>query len=187
VLLSVNGKGHRGSAKIGVFKPTSTAKVRSAFLFVATTRWGGAHINLNGQKISTWKAEATNRVNWRLSFTNYYADVTEMIRKTVDDAPEGELFIGVLETSNRRRIEGEVLAVIFEDPEVLVPDNSVSLLFGALQSGGDEFIIKLASPITDEDLKHAETIINFSIGISYGYQSYHHRRQYTEVVSGRLS
>jgi hypothetical protein len=177
VLLSVNGIGHHGSSTIGVLKPSLTAVVRKAFLF-ATTHGGDAHVTLNGAAI-TWDGTATN-----IYLHSFYADVTYVVKPTVDAASAGELFIPVVETSNVGGTDGEVLAVIFEDPASLVPDNSVTLLFGALNSAGDSFALNLASPITAADLADPDLIIDLTLGIGFGYQP---GGQFSLVVSGRLS
>jgi hypothetical protein len=164
VLLSVNGIGHTGSSSIGVLKPSSTAVVRKAFLFATTYTNGGAHVTLHGDAI-TWDGTATNGY-----LHSFYADVTLVVAQTVDAAIAGELFIPVVETSNAGGTDGEVLAVIFEDPTALVPDNSVSLLFGALSSAGDTFAVNLASPITAADLADPNLIMDLSLGIGFGFQ-----------------
>jgi hypothetical protein len=179
VLLSVNGIGHTGISSIGVLKPSSTAVVRKAFLF-ATTYSGVANIKLNGVAVGPpWDGVADNAF-----LHSFYADVTSVVKPTVDAAPAGELFIPVEEFANAAGTDGEVLAVIFEDPLALVPDNSVSLLFGALNSAGDTFIINLASPITAVDLADPNLVMDLSLGIGYGNQP---GGQFSLVVSGRLS
>jgi hypothetical protein len=183
VLLSVNGIGHTGSSSIGVLKPSSTAVVRKAFLF-ATGRKGDAKVTLEGVPI-VWDGTATNPF---LDLRSFYADVTSVVKSTVDAASAGELFIPVVETSNADLTDGEVLAVIFEDPTALVPDNSVSLLFGALNSAGDNFalnLLNLASPITAADLADPDLIMDLSLGIGFGYQGT--GKQFSLVVSGHLS
>jgi hypothetical protein len=162
VLLSLNGKGHTGISSIGVLKPSATATVRSAFLFASTTFGGGAHVKLNGVQV-VWDGTAAQHV-----FESQYADVTALVKPDIDIAGAGELFIPVQETANAQRTDGEVLAVIFED--LLLPDNSVSLLFGALASAGDSFTINLASPITVADLVDPNLIMDLSLGIGFGFQ-----------------
>jgi hypothetical protein len=179
VFLSVNGKGHTGSGLIGVLKPSPTAVVRKAFLF-ATTNRGNADVSLNGLPI-TWDGTASNS-----NYGSFYADVTSVVKQTVDAATTGELFISVVETTNAGGTDGEVLAVIFEDPSALVSDNSVSLLFGALNQAGDSFAINLASPITAADLSNPDLTMDMSIGIGFGYQSGSYGGQFSLVVSGRL-
>jgi hypothetical protein len=127
----------------------------------------------------TWDDTATNSY-----LESFYGDVTSVVKTTVDAATASELFIPVDETSNSANTDGEVLPVIFEDPTALVPDNTVSLLFGALNSAGDTFIINLASPITAVDLADPNLVMDLSLGIGYGNQP---GGQFSLVVSGRLS
>jgi hypothetical protein len=126
----------------------------------------------------TWDDTATNSY-----LESFYGDVTSVVKTTVDAATASELFIPVDETSNSANTDGEVLPVIFEDPTALVPDNSVSLLFGALNSAGDTFALSLATPITAVDLADPDLIMGLSLGIGFGYQG----SQFSTVVSGRLS
>jgi hypothetical protein len=180
VLLSVNGIGHSGSSSIGVLKPSSTAVVRKAFLFASTNRGVDAVVSLNGVPITWDDTASTNSI-----LKSFYADVTSVVKTTVDAATAGELFIPVEETSNSANTDGEVLAVIFEDPTALVPDNSVSLLFGAQDSA--TFAINLASPITAVDLADPDLIMDLSLGLGFGFQSESSQNQFSTVVSGRLS
>lgn len=62
--------------------------------------------------------------------------------------------------------DGEILAVIFDDPNQKT-DNTIVLLFGAQAIGGDTFSIKTAQPI---DLTDPNLAIDMGLGISYGYQ-----------------
>src|SRR5262249_17268562 len=63
-------------------------------------------------------------------------------------------------------IDGEVLAVIFDDP-AQTTDNTVALLFGAQSTSGDTFSVLLGDPIdkTDPNLS-----LDMSLGISFGFQ-----------------
>jgi hypothetical protein len=74
-------------------------------------------------------------------------------------------------------------------PAILVPDNSVSLLFGALDSDGDTFTVTLASALSAEDIADEALIMDLSLGIGFGFQSDPPTDiiQSSEVVSGRLS
>jgi hypothetical protein len=184
VVLSLNGKGHDGASSIGVRKPSANAVVRSAFLFATTYNTGGAHVKLNGAAAPiVWDGTATN------SFLHsFYADVTTLVKPTIDAAlVAGELFIPVEEIANAAGTDGEVLAVIFDDPANQAPLNSVSLLFGALASAGDSFTINLAAPITLDDINDPNLIMDLSLGIGFGFQTPTYKVQFSEVVSGCLS
>jgi hypothetical protein len=171
VLLSINGKGHAGSDTIGVMKPSGTAVVRTAFLFATTiTADQGmqgipADVKLNGVQIE-WDGMKTN------SFLgSFYKDVTTIVKDLIDSSDPGELFIDVEEVSNIEGTDGEILAVIFEDPTAdPVPDNSIALLFGALDSEGDSFDILLENPITQANIDDPNLVIDLSLGIGFGFQ-----------------
>jgi hypothetical protein len=180
VILSVNGKGHSGSSSIGVLKPSSTAVVRSAFLFVTTHYGVVPGVKLNGVSIP-WDGTAANSDS-SLDLHSFYADVTTVVKPTVDGKSAGELFLPVVETSHATVNDGEVLAVIFEDP-ALVSDNSISLLFGALNSAGDSFQVTFYSPIAATDLSDPSIIMDLSLGIGFGSQA--HMNQFSHVVSGQ--
>jgi hypothetical protein len=184
VLLSINGKGYTDSSQIGVLKPSATAVVRKAFLFATTRNFGiggDPDVILNGVSID-WEAQAINDF-----LDSFFADVTDVVKVTIDAAPAGELFIDVEEAANTLNIDGQVLAVIFEDPTALVPDNSVSLLFGALDSAGDTFTVNLAAPLTAADIADPNLIVDLSLGIGFGFQTASELAQFSQVVSRRLS
>jgi hypothetical protein len=188
VLLSINGNGYIGSDTIGVNKPSMTAKVRKAYLFATTyngrdasgvIQFVDADVILNSVPID-WDGTATNDI-----FRSFYADVTSVIKPTVDAVVSvGEVLIDVEEVTNTSGTDGEVLAVIFEDPIALVADNSVSLLFGALSSAGDSFTINLGAPLTPGDINDPNLIMDLSLGIGFGFQSATISSQFSLVVSG---
>jgi hypothetical protein len=168
VLLSINGKGHAGSDTIGVMKPSGTAVVRTAFLFATTVTAEQdieANVKLNGEQI-IWDGMKKNTI-----FGSFYKDVTTIVKDLIDSSDPGELFIDVEEVSNIEGTDGEILAVIFEDPTAdPVPDNSIALLFGALDSEGDSFDILLENPITQANIDDPNLVIDLSLGIGFGFQ-----------------
>jgi hypothetical protein len=182
VLLSINGKGYTGTSTIGVRKPSATAVVLKAFLFASTFNGVAADVKLNGDLIP-WDGTATNGF-----LDSFYAEVTNVVKATIDVfGGPGDLQIDVEEVTNTGGTDGQVLAVIFEDPAILVPDNSVSLLFGALDSDGDTFTVTLASALSAEDIADTDLIVDLSLGIGFGFQSSSVLDQNSTVVSGRLS
>ena len=72
----------------------------------------------------------------------------------------------ILEGSNTALIDGEILAVIFDDPSQ-VNNNTIVLLFGAQNVNGDTFNVGLSSAI---DKSKSGFALNMSLGISYGAQ-----------------
>ena len=63
-------------------------------------------------------------------------------------------------------MDGEILAVILDDPTVTT-SGSVTLMYGAQQTSGDTFNVALADPVNLSDPNFG---MNLSLGISYGFQ-----------------
>lgn len=175
--LSLDGSGsNSGSASIRFQKPAG-ATVRRAFLYAASTGFTGYQLSngivaLNGHPVN-WDATIANGIH---SY-NAEGEVTSIVKPLIDAAPAGIGSITVTE-GNPYYVEGEVLAVVFDDPSQQ-QDNTVTLLFGAQQTTGDNFGISLANPLdkTDPNLK-----MDMSLGISYGYQSGSYMSQSSTVT-----
>jgi hypothetical protein len=168
VYMSLDGTGTNDPAGAAVFvdKRSSGATVQSAYLLAATTpssQVADGNIALNGTSISFDPAHSATGV---LSIQSVWADVTSIVKPIVDAAPTGTVAFTASEPSNTSGIDGEILAVIMNDPS-LPTDNTVSLQFGALNSAGDTYSIGLASPLNLSDPNLALTM---SIGDSFGYQ-----------------
>ncbi|HEX4829985.1 MAG TPA: Ig-like domain-containing protein [Trebonia sp.] len=98
-----------------------------------------------------------------------WTDVTSIVRPVVDTAPAGNVSFTVTEpntTDEADNIDGEILAVIMQDP-ALPTDNTVSLEFGALKATGDNYSIGLAQPL---NLANKNLALTMSIGDSWSYQ-----------------
>lgn len=171
--LSVDGLGTLSSTgTIQVQKPAG-ATVRSAYLAAATTGFSGVrlvagNVTLDGAGFP-WIYETPSSI----SSWNYWADVTGIVKPKVDAAAAGRVDFTVGESSTSG-IDGEVLAVIFEDPNQMSL-NTVVLLFGAQAVGGDTFNITLAEPIDPTD---PFLVLDMGLGISYGFQG---GGQYSQV------
>jgi hypothetical protein len=149
IFLSVNGVGtNNGGTQIGVLKPLASATVKSAFLF-ATTHGSAPFVVLNAVGPILWDNTAVNPSATYLK--SNVADVTSVVKSTLDAAHAGESFISVLETANTNSVDGEVLAVIFEDA-AFPQGTSVTLFLGAQDSNGDSFTLNFADPLTASDL-----------------------------------
>jgi hypothetical protein len=96
---------------------------------------------------------------------NHWAEVTSLVKPKIDAAPTGRVDFTITEIDSAT-IEGELLAVIFDNPTELTT-NTVVLLFGTQSSRGSRFGVNLLQPVdtTDPDLA-----IQLSLGISYGAQ-----------------
>jgi lysophospholipase L1-like esterase len=107
----------------------------------------------------------TNQVATGIDSYNYFADVTSAVKPTLDSAPAVPVAISVAEP-NPSLTEGEILEVIYDDPSVAV-DQTVSILYGALNPSGDSYNVMLTAPIAASD---PTTRLEMSLGISYSYQ-----------------
>ena len=159
IFLSADGAGTNSSAgvSIQVDKPNQSATVRNAFFTCAST-WGGSisdgSVQLDGVPIN-WDDTVPNG-----SFTNVFADVTDVVSPKVDAASAG--LIDFLQTeSTTTNVDGCGLYVIFDDPEQ-EKDNTVFILFGGQATTGDSFAIGLAEPLGTEDSAEFGLAISFS-------------------------
>jgi hypothetical protein len=167
VSLSVDGLGTNSAVAeiIQVDKPAG-ATVRRAFLAAASTGFSGrtvatGDVKINGTNV-VWSLGTPSSIN----SNNYWADVTSIVKPVVDAAPAGRVNFNISEIFTFG-IDGEILAVVFDDPNQPVV-NTVALLFGAQQVLGDTFALLLADPI---DLTDPDFALDMSLGISYGFQS----------------
>jgi hypothetical protein len=168
IFLSVDGGGSNSeSHTIEVQKPSALATVRKAFVLAASTGFSNHQLTDGDVRITppdagvTWSANVPTAI---LSF-NYLADVTALVAPTLDSAPAGRVAFAFTEVG-ADAIEGEVLAVVFNDP-AQPADRTVILLFGAQDLAGDDFGITLAEPISPES-PGATAVL--SMAISFGFQ-----------------
>jgi len=173
ISLSIDGLGTLYETGIIQVEKPAGATVRRAFMAAASTGFNGytipdGDIMINGVGVN-WDIVIPNSIQ---SY-NHWADVTSIVKPTIDSAPPGRIDLTVTEY-NTSAIDGEILAVIFDDPNQTA-ESTVVLLFGAQDIAGDTFAIGLAEPIdlTDPDLR-----VDMSLGISFGHQG---GNQYSEV------
>ena len=152
------------SGIVQVDKPNS-ATVRKAYLMAATTGFTNYQLGAGDVKIQgndfVWEQELPNSIFSH----NYWADVTAIVKPTIDNAPAGLVDIDITEL-NTYDIDGEILAIIFEDPSQTT-DNTILLYFGAQNVNGDSFTIDFGTPIDKDD---PNLILDYTLGISYGCQ-----------------
>jgi len=166
ISLSLDGLGtNSASGIIQVDKPAG-ATVRKAYLAAASTGWSrrvlaNGDVAIDGAGVN-WDTVIPNSI---YSY-NAWADVTSIVKAKIDGAPAGLVDFDITEVSTPG-IDGEVLAVIFDDP-AQTTDNTIVLLFGAQNIAGDTFAIALANPIDKTDPNLA---LDLSLGISYSYQT----------------
>lgn len=164
---SIDGLGTLSTTgSIRVNKPAG-ATVRRAFLASASTGFSGFKIpdgtvSLDGTPI-TWDVSTLSSI----SSWNHWAEVTSIVKPVVDSAAAGTVNLTVSEGNSTTAIDGEVLAVIFDDPNQTTI-NSAIFMFGAQSVGGDNFAIHLSDPI---DLTDPHLSLDLSLGISFGFQN----------------
>lgn len=163
--LSLDALGtNNSSGYIQVNKPAN-ATVRSAYLVAAsmgaTDRiLADGDITIDGASV-IWSSQ----VKASISCYNHWADVTSLVKTKIDAAAAGLIDLQITENISRD-IDGSILAVIFDDPWQ-TELNTIVLFFGAQNVYGDNFYIRYAEPINLADPKLR---LDFSLGISYGYQ-----------------
>jgi hypothetical protein len=169
VSLSVDAVGtvDPNGAIVQVEKP-SGATVRAAYLAAASTGWSyrvlvDGDVKIDGASV-TWDGTKTTP-SLGVNCYNHWADVTALVKPKIDAAPAGRVDLLITEVSTLG-IDGEVLAVIFDDPNQTAI-NTIVLLFGAQDVSGDTFAIALADPI---DLGDLNLVLDLSLGISFGFQ-----------------
>lgn len=157
-----------------VHKRDASATVQAAYLLAAGVPGdtiADGDVTLNGTSLSFPSA---NSVVNDLSHTqgpvnSVWTDVTSIVKPVVDAAPAGNVAFTAAEpniTATSDGIDGEILAVIMQDP-TLPADNTVSFEFGALSATGDTYSIGLAQPV---NLSNKNLAMTMSIGDSFGYQ-----------------
>jgi hypothetical protein len=187
IALSVDGFGSNNPAggPIQVQKNDTSEVVRAAYLFAASTGETGFEpknneVTLNGTPVE-W--EAAHTITSDIGSYNAVANVTSIVKPIVDPASPGLVPITVAEGINTYDYDGEILAVVLEDPTIN-EERSVTLLYGAQNPLGDTFNVGLSEPIEKSNPNFA---LNLSLGISYGYQVKGEYSQYSTVkVNGKL-
>jgi hypothetical protein len=168
ISLSVDaiGTNDPSGAPIKVHK-NAGATVRKAFLFAATlpgpyTPVDG-DVTLDGSPVA-W--DSANTISSSIGSINVESDVTALVKPKVDAAPAGDVSFTAAEPNQTFNFDGEILAVILDDPTV-TQSSSVILLYGAQSTTGDTFHVALADPVDKTDPNFA---LDLSLGISFGYQ-----------------
>ena len=146
---------------IQVVKPNAGAKVIRAFLVVAMIPQGGnlpqGGVKINGQSVF-WEKVAVGAFN-----NNYWANVTSLVKPTLDAAAAGTVNFTISEGTTATKIDGEVLAVVWDDPSI-ANYRTVAFLFGSQNPQGDTFHISFSEPI---DPAAAGARADMGLGISW--------------------
>lgn len=161
---SVDGLGINPPAQTGtltVHKPAGAAVIRAYLMLASFSEVevaGLSDVRLNGAAPSFTEVATDTAYGFR----NFMADVTSIVRPTIDGANAGSISIAINEGANAPRIEGSALLVVFDDPAVSI--SSIALYFGTSQTSGDNFSLAfdtLSEPQTQD--------LRMSIGSAYSY------------------
>lgn len=166
--LDALGTNNPAGGTIRFQKPTAAATVRAAYLTAASTGFSGfkppnGAITLNGVPIN-WDPSRT--IPNGISSWNVWADVTDILRPVLNSAPAGIGTIVAAEGSFTLSIDGEILAVVWDD--ATAPPTTITLMYGAQSTVGDSFSVTLAQPV---DKTNPDTVLDMSLGISFGFQT----------------
>ena len=167
----------QAASTVSPIKPVG-AELRRATLFVASTGFSGpatGELLLDGTNVPLNDGVASF-----IQSANYWADVTTLVRSKTELAASGPIDFEIAET-NARSIDGAILSLIWNDPSTL-QDRSVVLLFGAQQTSGDEFVLQMAQPLNPTQ---PESILEMSLGITFGYQTGDSYQYSTVDVNGQ--
>ena len=184
VYMSEDGIGTNNPAggPVRVDKRDKSATVAAAYLLAAAVPGyliQNDDITLDGKSLTF---PATNNVVGNFGVNSVWTNVTSIVKPVVDAAPVGNVSFTAAEPKNTDEIDGEILAVIMQDP-TLPSDNTVSFEFGALNTTGDTFSIGLAQPV---NLSNKNLTMTMSIGDSYSYQGPPATGQYSVIkVDGK--
>jgi fibronectin type 3 domain-containing protein len=169
---SIDGVGTNDSTgTVQVDKSSSAATVRRAFFLAAAGSDPSTDGELDEITLSSGStSETISPSDYENTVSGVFSgaeigrlEVTSFVSSVIDPASAGMIDIAVAQ-GDPSDVEGSVLVVIFDDPNVSRPQ-SISLLFGNQDPSGDSFSVDLASPFDD-----ASQDIKMSLGISFGYQ-----------------
>ncbi|MFT4572058.1 MAG: hypothetical protein ACI8TX_001963 [Hyphomicrobiaceae bacterium] len=160
--------------EIDVGKPNEASTVAAAWLLSASTPLASeddvtdGSVTLDGNSI-TW-GNAFDLTAPFGTFFNRMADVTAIVAPKVDAAPSGTVTFEITERTNSGattdKIDGEVLVVVFDDPEA-DEETTIILLFGGQEVNGDRFSIMTTEPL---DPGRVGAIAAMGLGIGFGEQ-----------------
>ena len=164
--ISADGYGYSSTSdnNLGIEKPSDDATVVQAFIMGASRGFSNYQLQdgdvvYDGNPIS-WDTHIPSSI----SSYNAIADVTTMVQTLVSGLNAGVHYFSYSEIPPTN-VEGCALLVVFEDPSF--PERTISILWGALDTGGDSFTFSLAEPIDPAD---PDAIFDMGLGISFGNQ-----------------
>ncbi len=128
-----------------------------------TADYNGAGITLAGNAVNNYDT-IVGAVSGRPAIGQWYtgrADVTSLISSLATTGPNYSW--SVTEPSLNNRIDGEVLAIVYELASL--PEASVTLLDGGQHTDGETTVVNFADPLTDPT--DASFFANMSLAISF--------------------
>ena len=171
ISVSIDGAGFATSGTLQVDKPANSTVIAAYLTSAVTGSSTVPGVTLNGTAV-TFSHTATGTIG--TTFVNHFADVTSIVKSTIDAAAAGIVDITVAEGVEAARNEGQSLIVVFDDPAK--PASSVIIMFGASKTTGDSFSFSFPA-ITDLNAQ----IPTLSLGIGYSYQASNNRSQQSDI------
>jgi len=130
---------------------------------ITTADYNGAGVTLAGNPVNNYDT-IVGAVSGRADIGRWYtgrADVTSLVSSLATGGPSYSW--SVSETSLNNRIDGEVLAIVYELASL--PEASVTLLDGGQHTDGETTVVNFADPLTDPT--DASFVANMSLAISF--------------------
>lgn len=121
--------------------------VERAYLYTAGSSNTIGGVTFNGSVITFGPAVPNTTACCGL--TSARADVTSLIKSTIDAGPGGIYNFNISEGSSASEQDGEALIVVYSNPTL--PVSSVAILDGFSAVGGDTFAINFAAPLDPTD------------------------------------
>jgi hypothetical protein len=189
ISVSIDGAGYASgftalqTGTIRAEKPSAGAKVVAAYLTAAVMEFvvladppnrDAPAISLDAKSVTFTHSASVLAQRYAafpgysgedLWFHNFFADVTSLVKPTIDNAGQGIINLNVDEGPRFNRIDGTSLLVVFE--EASQPGSSVVVMFGTSKPEGDSFGVNFPA-LTNLAQQQA----TLSLGIAYGCQVY---------------
>ncbi len=121
--------------------------VEKAYLYTSGNSNTIGGVTFNGSAITF--GPAVPNTSTCCGLTSARADVTSLIKSTIDAGPGGVYDFGISESSTNSGQDGEALVVVYSNPTL--PTATVGVLDGFSDAGGDSFAINFADPLDPTD------------------------------------
>ncbi len=159
--------------------------VEAAFLYSTRTVSQSSAPSVTFEGITYSGGDWTNLGTNDSNLTAFRTDVTSQIASLVGGGSASPFSFTVNAEAQNSTTDGEVLAIIYSNPAE--DERTLAFLDGFSNSQGDQTIINLAEPLSQERLDDPDFEATLSLGIGYSYQSTNGDSQYSEVnINGAL-